>query len=201
VLDAAQRQPGMVAAWSRQLVSYAGQRRGDTVLVALWVENVAGCSNQIGVTALLLNHSATPRLLAVSSPCITPPARPDSLVRLYHESTSQVAHSDRKVVRDSADWSETWRFIRGNAIEKLPAVDFAKNVVVIAALGSRVSTGYDITVDSAAVTRSAQLIFVRVTSNDSCPGGAMETQPLDVVRVRRTVLPVRFVEDTVQVKC
>ncbi len=29
----------------------------------------------------------------------------------------------------------------------------------------------------------------------------METQPLDVVRVRRTGLPVRFVEDTVQVKC
>jgi hypothetical protein len=29
----------------------------------------------------------------------------------------------------------------------------------------------------------------------------MLTQPLDVVRVPRTDLPIRFVEDTVQVKC
>lgn len=76
VLDAAHRQPHMVAAWSHQLVSYAGQRRGDTVLVALWVDNVQGCSNLNGVSALLLNHSAAPRLLAVSSPCIDAPPLP-----------------------------------------------------------------------------------------------------------------------------
>jgi hypothetical protein len=70
VLDAAQRQPRMVAAWAQDLVSGAGQRRGDTVLVALRADNVEGCSRLNSVSALLLNHSATPRVLAVSSPCI-----------------------------------------------------------------------------------------------------------------------------------
>jgi hypothetical protein len=73
VLDAVHRQPRMVATWADQLVAGAGQRRGDTVLVALWADNVAGCSQFTSVSALLLNHSATPRMLAVSSPCIHPP--------------------------------------------------------------------------------------------------------------------------------
>jgi hypothetical protein len=70
VLEAAQQQPRMVTAWAHQLVTNAGQRRGDTVLVALWADTVEGCSNFNTVSALLLNHSAAPRLLAVSSPCI-----------------------------------------------------------------------------------------------------------------------------------
>ncbi|HEV7365814.1 MAG TPA: protease complex subunit PrcB family protein [Gemmatimonadales bacterium] len=201
VLDAAHRQPRMVSAWAHQLMTNAGQRRGDTVLVALWADTVEGCSNFNTVSATLLNHSAAPRLLAVSSPCITPPPRPDSLVRLYHDSNSQVPHSVREVVKDSARWIETWPFIRGYGLAKLPSVDFVKQVVVIVALGSRGGTGYDITVDSTAVTPAQQLLFVRITDNDLCPSGAMLTQPLDVVRVPRTDLPIRFVEDTVQVKC
>jgi hypothetical protein len=42
---------------------------------------------------------------------------------------------------------------------------------------------------------------VRVIHNNFCSGGAMLTQPLDVVQVPRTRLPVRFVEDTVELKC
>jgi hypothetical protein len=76
VLDAAHRQPRMLAAWAHQLVANAGQRRGDTVLVALWADTVEGCSNFNSVSALLLNHSAAPRLLAVSSPCIDAPPLP-----------------------------------------------------------------------------------------------------------------------------
>jgi hypothetical protein len=120
MLDAAHRQPRMVSAWAHQLMTNAGQRRGDTVLVALWADTVEGCSNFNTVTATLLNHSTAPRILAISSPCITP-LRPGSLVRIYHESTSQVAQPVRQVVSDSAQWAETWAFIRDNSIEKLPA--------------------------------------------------------------------------------
>jgi hypothetical protein len=70
VLDATRRRPGMVAAWARELRGGAGERRGDTVVLALWADNVEGCSHLNSVSALLLNHSATPRVLAISSPCI-----------------------------------------------------------------------------------------------------------------------------------
>jgi hypothetical protein len=77
VLNAVHQQPRMVATWAHDLVAGGGQRRGDTVLVALWANNVAGCPHVNSVSALLLNHSATPRVLAVSSPCIHPSAPPD----------------------------------------------------------------------------------------------------------------------------
>lgn len=70
VLEAARRRPAVVAAWARDLQGGAGERRGDTVVVALWANNVEGCSHLNSVSALLLNHSSTPRVLAISSPCI-----------------------------------------------------------------------------------------------------------------------------------
>lgn len=73
VLDAVQQQPRMVATWAHDLVAGGGQRRGDTVLVALRANNVEGCPHVNSVSALLLDHSATPRVLAVSSPCIRSP--------------------------------------------------------------------------------------------------------------------------------
>jgi hypothetical protein len=70
VLDAAQRQPAMLNGWARQLTSGSGERRGDTVVVLLWANDIAGCSHLSSISASLLNHSDSPRVLAISSPCI-----------------------------------------------------------------------------------------------------------------------------------
>jgi hypothetical protein len=87
VREAAQRQPAMVEAWARHLSGVAGERHGDTVAVvlsadeSLWnsrrlrgrnraeVDENADCSPLSSVSALFLNHSATPRILAISSSC------------------------------------------------------------------------------------------------------------------------------------
>jgi hypothetical protein len=87
VREAARRKPAMVAAWARHLTGVAGERHGDTVAVvlsadeSLWksrrlrgrnraeVAEPVDCSPLTSVSALLLNHSATPRLLAISSSC------------------------------------------------------------------------------------------------------------------------------------
>ena len=76
VLDAAERQPKMVAGWAQQLRSGMGQRRGDTVVLGLWANDVDGCSHLNTVSALFLDDSAAPQMLALSSPCIDqlPPA-------------------------------------------------------------------------------------------------------------------------------
>jgi hypothetical protein len=70
VLDAARRQPTMLKGWTTDLEAGAGERHGDTVVVLLWANNVEGCSRLSSVSASLLNHSASPRLLTLSSPCI-----------------------------------------------------------------------------------------------------------------------------------
>lgn len=70
VLDAAQRRRDMLTGWSRGLQSGTGQRRGDTVVVLLWADNIAGCSHLSSISAALLNHSESPRVIALSSPCV-----------------------------------------------------------------------------------------------------------------------------------
>jgi hypothetical protein len=77
--NAVRTHPATVSAWAQQLNAVAGLREGDTVTVALAANQVAGCSHLNSVVAQLLNHSATPRLLAISSGCIrsaVPPLLP-----------------------------------------------------------------------------------------------------------------------------
>jgi protease stability complex PrcB-like protein len=75
-------------------------------------------------------------------------------------------------------------------------------MVVIAALGILGSGGDDVVVDSAAATKSEYLIFVRITEpGENCPVTEGVTHPIDVVRVTRSSLPVRFIEQTVVNRC
>lgn len=77
--DAVRRHPAIVAAWAQQLNAVTGLREGETVTVALAANQVAGCSHLNSVIAQLLDHSATPRVLAISSGCIqsdVPPLLP-----------------------------------------------------------------------------------------------------------------------------
>ena len=68
--DAVRRHPATVAAWAQQLNAVTGLREGETVTVALAANQVAGCSHLNSVIAQLLDHSATPRVLAISSGCL-----------------------------------------------------------------------------------------------------------------------------------
>lgn len=68
VRRAARQDPAMLKAWSTQLSGVTGERRGDTVAVVLWTSS--GCAANHHVAALLLNHSASPRILALGSACL-----------------------------------------------------------------------------------------------------------------------------------
>jgi hypothetical protein len=77
--DAVRRHPATVAAWAQQLNTVTGLREGGTVTVALAANQVAGCSHLNSVIAQLLDHSATPRVVAISSGCLrsdVPPLLP-----------------------------------------------------------------------------------------------------------------------------
>jgi hypothetical protein len=63
-------------------------------------------------------------------------------------------------------------------------------------MGNVPSTGYELFIDSVTTLEWGTLIYVRSTSTAGCPVGGLETQPVDIVRVPRTTLPVQFVEST-----
>ena len=107
---------------------------------------------------------------------------------LLSESHSGLAAARREVVRDAASWERLWAEIHKDRspAPAPPAVDFARDMLVVAALGTRPSGGFAVAVTSV-VARGDRL---DVTVLESCPArDAMVTmavtQPLQVVRVAR----------------
>jgi hypothetical protein len=147
--------------------------------------------------ALLLGscaHAASPSESSGSRPR---PESGDTLVRLFHSAFDGPSEGVRQVVRDSVEWRKAWVDARRAPTDSaLPPVDFKKQMVVIAGMGSVPSTGYELFIDSVTTLEWGTLIYVRSTSPAGCSAGGLETQPVDIVRVPRTTLPVQFVEYT-----
>lgn len=102
------------------------------------------------------------------------------------------------VVRDANAWRQTWTRIwdSTNPTPALPDVDFAREIVIVAALGERSSGGYSILIDSATVSGAEVLVWVRAVSpGANCGTTAALTQPVDAARLTRTERPIRFRQD------
>lgn len=118
--------------------------------------------------------------------------------------SSGLVEPARAVVRDDALWRATWTAIWSNHWPEpaLPAVDFAREMVVVAALGERASGGYAILVDSATVAGGALLVHLRTLSpGPRCYVTAALTQAVDAVRLPRHDGPVAFRERAEVVDC
>ena len=123
--------------------------------------------------------------------------------RLYGAATSGFTGAEELVIRDQAAWQAAWaRVHEGMAAPPLPAVDFARDMVVLLALGERSSGGHAVRFDSLSVSGGGATVRYTATS----PGpGCMTTQaitaPIEVVRVARVAGAVRFEARTVQERC
>ena len=101
------------------------------------------------------------------------------------------------MIRDQASWQVAWAnlYIGMSPIVAPPPIDFSRSTVILVALGTQPSGGYDITVSRLA--RDAGVLYVQVTSTspgDKCFVTAVLTQPVDVVVVPHTVGRAVFVE-------
>jgi hypothetical protein len=120
--------------------------------------------------------------------------RPEPYSFTYH---SGLTDSARVVVRDARAWEAVWRDVWRNhtPVPALPAIDFEREMVVVAALGSRRSGGYGILVEGA--TRTADGVEVSVLKQSPgprCGNTAAITTPADIARLRRVEGAVRFRE-------
>ena len=127
------------------------------------------------------------------------PGRAVPLVRLRAEPysftySSGLAQPERIVVRDEGAWREVWEVIwRQHSPQPLPEVDFSQEMLVVVALGERPTGGFGILADSAFADDKELVIRVRtITPGPRCGTTQALTQPVDVARVPRTELAVRF---------
>lgn len=157
--------------------------------------------------AALLAAGACRSTLASGQPAAMP--EPVPLVRFDDRvagftQTSGFEDSTRLVVRDTSAWRRAWARLNARYVPQppLPSVDFSRESVLIAAMGTRASGGFEIHLDSAIRNADAMEVVVRsVVPGDGCMLSATFTQPVDVAKIPANPLPVRFRERNVVASC
>ena len=130
------------------------------------------------------------------------PGEPLGITRLRVEPfsltyASGLRERQRLVVRDASAWQQAWSSIwRGTSPESpIPQVDFGREIVVVAAMGERLTGGFTILIDSALEGTSGVSIRIRsISPGSGCATTQALTQPVDIARVPRRDGSVTFDE-------
>ena len=119
--------------------------------------------------------------------------------------TSGLTKPEQLVIKDAKEWREVWERIHCKVISPvppLPEIDFTKEMLVVVALGTRPTGGYGIFVDRAVDKNNRREITVgKQTPGKNCFTTQALTQPVDIVRLPKTDLPVSFKETEVVRDC
>ena len=101
----------------------------------------------------------------------------------------------QQVVRDQAAWQALWTRLHVNAspAPALPAVDFTRDMVVVAAMGTKSHGGYKIAITAAAEDAGKVTVEVTETSPGArCMNAMMMTSPVVVAKLPRRAGDVTF---------
>jgi PrcB C-terminal len=153
-------------------------------------------------------------LVLCSMACSSAPSAPGGnqplpVVRLQPESfsftySSDLRESQRLVVRDQGAWQEVWTSIwrTHTPVPPLPAIDFSQDMIVVAALGERVTGGFSIFVDSATEGPAGVTVAIRsVSPATGCGVTLALTQPVDIARLPRRNGAISFDERGAVLAC
>jgi len=114
-------------------------------------------------------------------------------------------NSFRLVIRTTDEFSDFWKkfttSFQPNRVIPPPEIDFSKDMVIVAAMGMKPTSGYQIIIDGACEVDGHVEVFVSSMDNTKCGLGQAQviSYPADAVRLRQTDLPVVFRET--QVPC
>jgi hypothetical protein len=110
----------------------------------------------------------------------------------------------RVVIDNDADWRAAWAtaYVGMSPTVNPPAIDFTRSSIILVALGTRATGGYDIAVTRLASTPDYLYVEVTSTSPGSrCGTTQALTQPFDIVRIPRQHPPLVFVEKSATEQC
>ena len=148
---------------------------------------------------------------ACSHPSSPTSNTPLSMVRFRAEPSSFVAFSrfdaaQNSVVRDRDEWLRTWVMLFPGGPTSLPPplpeVDFSREMVVVAALGSRPSSGFEIVFTGASETDGVVTMELETRMpSPRCVTATVITAPVDIARVPRRIGQVLFRPTPVVISC
>jgi hypothetical protein len=130
--------------------------------------------------------------------------RLDWSVRRYYRFNGGIAEAGALAVRDPRTWTRLWpRILEGHSPRPpVPAVDFGRDMLLVAALGTKPSGGHAIRFESVRATGDALTAWVvRIAPGRTCGTTAALTAPVDIVRAPRSARPIRWVFRDVTRSC
>jgi hypothetical protein len=111
---------------------------------------------------------------------------------------------ERLVIRDQKTWASTWVDIVGSLrpVPPTPSVDFADQVLIVTAMGTRSSGGYAIEIEEVHTWKGDAWISVREQSpGPSCLTTDAFSDPVDVAVVPRFDGEASFLEHSSEHDC
>lgn len=141
----------------------------------------------------------------VADPQLPPGGVPlDETEQLLEAQYTGFVQRDRLVIRDAEAWSQFWNQAHSNVMPQpsVPSIDFTRNMVVAATMGSRGSGGYSIRIDPVYAADDALYVVVEERSPGAgCVTTAAITAPAAAVRIPRAGGSVSFVERSETFNC
>lgn len=112
----------------------------------------------------------------------------------------------RLVIKNRDEFSDFWKRLYGrvppnNEPPPLPEIDFSKEMIIVAAMGEKPTSGYVVVIDGACEVDGQVEVFVTSVDGATCSGVFMSlSYPADAVRIPRTDLPIVFRETQITCK-
>ncbi len=143
--------------------------------------------------------------VSCTGPTVPSDAEPVPHVVLADEIRSGVHERARMVIRDEASFEEFWNELtaptRPHGSVPLPEIDFSRQTVIAAAMGTRGSSGFSIAIDG--VYRKSSKLYVAVHEHEPlhCTVLTVGTNPVVAIAVEFNAGEVVFVEEHTVHEC
>ena len=150
----------------------------------------------LAATILVCACEPAPEQEPVAAPTAT-----IAMVRLAADSGTFAINSGYEtpatlVIRDSSAWAAAWTTVHAGMEPQpaMPAVDFAKEMMVLVAIGQQPNGGHGVSISSATYDSTGAVV---VRAEHVIPGSACMTsmamvQPVDIARIPQSTAAVRF---------
>lgn len=143
------------------------------------------------------------RVPAAERPAGLALARFDAPTQARFRHLSGLRQERLMAIRSPAEWLGQWRRINARQDPPpLPALDFRREMLLMAAMGPRPTGGYRVVIDRVVEAPGELLAFVRfVSPGRGCGAIAALTSPVDIVRVPASPKTVRWTVERQAADC
>lgn len=158
------------------------------------VPPIVGGRWRAGIVCMLMFTAAT----TACSQRVQKPGQPmDQLpaaARLLLTQSATVGEPERRIVDDQAEWATLWASLHaGLSAPPLPAVDFAREVVAFATMGTRPTGGFAVDISGTRrIGDSLEVVLIETVPAADCMLTQAESGPTVAARVPRARGAIRF---------